>query len=242
MFFKYLRIHPPNLFFEGLCNLVIMGSPPLELPNICNRPAAECSACEIDRELFCTLSLKDSLKFAIGFVILMTGMIWGIIRAYMDGKITLGAEIGIIIGYFVLLFGFLQLWENRILCSHCPYYGREGETALHCYANFGLRKLYAYHPEPMSKSEQIQFLLGVGAIMGYPIIFLAVFKEYLFLGITIFGALLWFILLVTQTCPRCPNFSGPLNRVPNKTVTAYLDKNDRMREAWLRAGWKPEEG
>ncbi len=212
-----------------------------ELPSICNRPVAECKDCTINEELFCTLSWKDSLKFGIGFVVLITGMIWGIIHAYNELKISKFAEIAIIIGYFIFLFGFLQLWENRILCSHCPYYGREEESVLHCYANFGLRKLYKYHPEPMSKSEQIQFLIGVGVIMGYPIVFLAVFKEYLFLTITIAGDLLWLIILLTQTCPRCPNFSCPLNRVPKKTITAYLRKNDRMREAWLKAGWKMEE-
>ncbi|MHA1522494.1 MAG: hypothetical protein ACTSRK_20185 [Promethearchaeota archaeon] len=218
-----------------------MNNPTPELPSICNRPNEDCKDCTLDQNLFCTLSWKDSFKFGIGFVILITGMVWGIINAQLNGKITIWATIGIIGGYFIFLFGFLQVWENRILCSHCPYYGREGESVLHCYANFGLRKLFKYRPEPMSKSEKIQFLIGVGIIIFYPKVFLSLLKEYLFLIITSAGVIIWFFLLVTQTCPRCPNFSCPLNRVPKKTIMDYLKKNDRMREAWIKAGWKMED-
>ncbi|MHA2002454.1 MAG: hypothetical protein ACTSVU_10250 [Promethearchaeota archaeon] len=218
-----------------------MSKSKIVLPSICNRPVAECEGCDLDEKLFCTFKFKDALKFGLTFWIFIAGMIWGIIRAHINGKFALWAELVIFAGDIIVVFGFLLIWENRILCSHCPYYGREEEKTLHCYANGGFRKLYKYHPEPMSKSEKIQFLFGVGMIIVYPLIFLAICGEFLFLGITFVGALIWFLVLFTQTCPRCPNFSCPLNRVPKETINAYLKKNDRMREAWLKAGWKMDE-
>ena len=55
---------------------------------------------------------------------------------------------------------FFFVWEARILCSHCPYWAEEGRI-LHCHANYGVIKIWRYHPEPMSKFEQVQFIVGV---------------------------------------------------------------------------------
>ena len=64
-------------------------------------------------------------------------------------------RIGVLTGYFAIFF----IVETRILCSHCPYYSKEG-IMLHCLANHGFIKFYRYHPEPMNLFEKILLIIG----------------------------------------------------------------------------------
>jgi hypothetical protein len=38
-------------------------------------------------------------------------------------------------------------------------------------------------------------------------------------------------------CPKCVNFSCPLNAVPKPHIDAYLKRNEVMRKAWEASGW-----
>ncbi|MHA1455193.1 MAG: hypothetical protein ACTSR5_04300 [Promethearchaeota archaeon] len=72
---------------------------------------------------------------------------------------------------------FFQVWENKILCSHCPYYAFEDEKKVKCYANYGIYKAWKYDPAPMSRSEKIQFIIGISIFAAIPLIFLLLAKN-----------------------------------------------------------------
>ena len=206
--------------------------------NICNRPISECQDCELDSKLFCTYKKYDSVTFAVPFLVFSITTIGGVIRAYRSGTLSLWGELLFFGGYFGYLVFFLQVWENRVMCSHCPYYGREDEKTLHCYANYGLKKLWAYHPEPMSRSERTQFLIGIAFLFFTPFIFLLLVDETLFGVLALCAGSLWVFILSFRFCTRCPNFSCPLNRVPKPTRDAYLRQNPKMYHAWRKDGYE----
>ena len=131
---------------------------------------------------------------------------------------------------------FFELWETRILCSHCPYYAERG-TTLHCIANYGSLKLWKYRPEPMSSSEKVQLWLGFAILGGYPFPFMILGRQVLWAIAALWGLVMFFWTLREYTCSRCVNFSCPLNTVPKETVDAYLERNPVMRQAWQESGW-----
>lgn len=142
------------------------------------------------------------------------------------------AELGLfLVVWLVYMIIFLQIWENRILCRHCPYYAMKGRT-LRCHANYGLVKLWKYNPAPMSRSEQIQMIIGVMIFIGFPFPFLLLGQQWLLLVITSFGTIIFASMLFAVLCPRCVNFSCPFNRVPKDVADIYLKETPLMREAW----------
>ncbi|MFX0095154.1 MAG: hypothetical protein ACFFBD_25695, partial [Candidatus Hodarchaeota archaeon] len=48
----------------------------------------------------------------------------------------------------------------------------------------------------------------------------------------------FFVGLRRNVCPKCVNFSCPLNKVPKEIVDAYLKRNPVMKEAWEASGYK----
>ena len=96
-------------------------------------------------------------------------------------------------------------------------------------------KIWRYHPEPMSKSEQVQFIVGVLIFLLYPIVFTVVGGQVLLAGIALVSAASFGYLLYSEICNRCVNFSCPLNNVPEEVRRAYLEKNPVMGEAWKKA-------
>jgi len=143
----------------------------------------------------------------------------------------------IYIGFWVFFFGFFEI---KVLCSHCPFYAEDGGQGhtLHCYANYGLYKTWPYNPSPMSRSHQIQFIIALTIFGGYPIPFLILSNQLLFLGLTITGIGVWLSVLKFKICPRCLNFSCPLNGVSKEKVDAFLRRNPVMREAWEDCGYR----
>ncbi|MHA1930026.1 MAG: hypothetical protein ACTSV2_15750 [Candidatus Thorarchaeota archaeon] len=147
-----------------------------------------------------------------------------------------------LLGWFAYLIVFFELWENRILCAHCPYYaenGGQGHT-LHCYANYGLYKTWPYDPRPMSRSHKIQFLVALSIFVGYPLPFLFLSGQYLALLIAGIGIVFWLATLKIKICPRCLNFSCPLNSVPKDIVDSFLKRNPVMCQAWEDCGYVVE--
>jgi hypothetical protein len=141
--------------------------------------------------------------------------------------------LGLWIGFMVIFF---TAWEIRILCSHCPYYAEKGRT-LHCIANYGLPKLWRYHPEPMSRAEKIQLLIGFALLAGLPFPFLIAGGQWALVVVGLLSAAAFGITLKRDICSACVNFSCPLNSVPKPTVDAYLRRNPVMRAAWEEHGY-----
>jgi hypothetical protein len=167
----------------------------------------------------CRFETRDALSFAAGFIpygiITVTGMILGKHGIFLAGWLA-----------YSLFFFFI--WEARVLCRHCPYWASEG-TTLRCHANLGVYKLFDFDPNPMSRSEGFQFLIGAMVMVGYPIPFILIGGQYALALAAISMGIVWWIVLYRRSCSRCVNFSCPLNHVPRDLVDDYLEKNPVMK-------------
>ncbi|MFX1364974.1 MAG: hypothetical protein ACFFCE_15900 [Promethearchaeota archaeon] len=192
------------------------------------KDSENCNNCFLNGKLICHFHRKYLLSFlGFFFAFAITAFVGVIIAGY--GWFLLGW-----IGFWLFFFEF---WEIRILCSHCPFYAEEGKT-LHCIANYGSFKLWKFHPEPMNLSEKIQLLIGFIILVGYPLIFLILDAQTIFLIICIIEISIFFIFLITKRCGNCLNFSCPLNRVKKEIVDCFLKKNPVMGMAWKDKGYK----
>ncbi len=224
----------------------------LELPKNCIADEnSSCAECDIEGELICFVDKKFANKFTIGNI------------AYRIFAIAIFVFSGLIIGHWwmfilyimVLLFTFLIL-EPRLLCSHCPFYEKEGKF-LRCWALRGMPKLWEYKPEPISRTEKIIMLIFGTFIDLFPflgivwgIIYFALnYNVYLFAGIPLVICSFLFMVvagyfsrvLLGNTCKRCANFSCSMNKVPKELVDRFLEKNPKMKEAWVACGWQIKE-
>ncbi|MCK5304056.1 MAG: hypothetical protein KAJ72_02330 [Candidatus Heimdallarchaeota archaeon] len=191
-----------------------------------------CSDCGLKGRLHCHLNIKYSIIFGIPFFI-------AFIPAFV-GLILLGFPLNLIsilswMGYIVFFF---LVWEPRILCSHCPYYAEGKSKTLHCSINYGFLKTSKFKPGPMSKFENAQFLIGANIIFLIPVVFLIIWQLWIYLGITVFGVVLWYIFIQLYVCKDCVNFSCILNRVPKKERDEFLKKNPTMYKAWKESGYQ----
>ncbi len=199
------------------------------LQDICTwKDTLECKDCSINGELICHFHKKYLISF-VGFflVFAVTAFIGVILAGY--GWYLLGW-----IGFWLFFF---EVWEIRILCSHCPYYAEEGRT-LHCIANYSSLKLWKYHPEPMNIAEKIQLLIGFAILVGYPLIFMALDSQFIFLIVSIIEIFIFFGFLIIKRCGHCVNFSCPFNRVKKECVDTFLKKNPVMRKSWEDKGYE----
>jgi len=189
---------------------------------------SRCADCPIGDTLNCRFNWGDLLYFLAAFlppaIAIVAGMIRGGFGWYLLGWV----------GYMIFFF---FVWEARILCSHCPYWA-EGGRVLHCLANYGVIKIWRYHPGPMSVSEKVQFLVGVGIIVLYPFPFLIIGKEYVLALIALAGLVSFGFSLKKHVCTRCVNFSCPANGVPKEIIATYLRRNAVMRRAWEESGYQ----
>ncbi|MHA1253272.1 MAG: hypothetical protein ACTSRP_25050 [Candidatus Helarchaeota archaeon] len=197
-------------------------------PSICNE-------CEINEKLQCHYDKKYSYWFVTGWLACVIPAIIGLFIA-LD-FITFIIYLGIWITYMVIFF---TVWEPRILCSHCPYYG-EGGKILHCYANYGFYKPVPYNPYPLSTSEKVQFIIALSLFIVIPIILLIISQAYIMLIFASIGTIYWIIVIQFIICPHCINFSCPLNRVPKSIRDKFIHRNLTIRKAWEEKGYKFEE-
>jgi hypothetical protein len=197
--------------------------------NICMwHPSTECEDCSLPIHLKCRYNPSDLFHFLALFLTAAFPAIFGFF---------LGGYGWAIIGWLFFGIIFFGFWEIRILCSHCPYYAEEGST-LHCIANYGCPKFWKYHPEPISISEKIQFMIGVSILFGYPIAFSILGNQLILAFLSFWGCIIFFWTLRKFTCSHCVNFSCLLNTVPKKIVDDFLRRNPVMRKAWEEAGWE----
>ena len=198
-----------------------------DVENVClNCSSSKRKECLIYKDLDCHFRLRNLVLFCIGFVVFGVPAIFGIILS--------GFGLLVIVWIIYMIF-FLQIWENRILCSHCPYYAEE-RRILRCHANYGLFKLWKYNPYPMSQLEQFQFLIGVGIFVGFPIPWMILGNQFVLMTLSLIGASIFILILITKLCTRCLNFSCPLNRVSKETRNRFLTQNPVMQKAWNKKG------
>jgi len=197
--------------------------------NICIwKDNEECNKCSIKGKLICHFHRKYLFSFIGLFVVFaITAFIGVIISGYG----------WFLLGWVSFWLFFFEIWEIRILCSHCPYYAEEGRV-LHCIANYSSLKIWKYHPEPMNTSEKIQLIIGFIMLVGYPLIFLILDSQFIFLIISIMEIFIFFSFLLIKRCNKCVNFSCPLNRVKKEFIDTFLEKNPVMRKVWEESGYK----
>jgi hypothetical protein len=190
--------------------------------------ATSCTGCPLADRLNCRFNWSVLLYFLALFatpaIAAIAGMLQGGFRIYL-----------IVWAGYAIFFFFI--WEARILCSHCPYWAEDGKV-LHCLANHGVLKIWRYHPEPMSNWEKIQFLVGAGLLVFFPLPFIIISEQFLLALIMLSGLVGFIFSLKKHICSRCVNFSCPLNGVPKLVVDAYLRGNPVMREAWEAKGYE----
>lgn len=196
--------------------------------DICTwRPEADCDGCSLACQLKCRYSCRHLLHFVGMFGVFVIPAFIGVIQSGYGWYL---------LGWIAYWLIFFELWEIRILCSHCPYYAERG-TTLHCIANYGSLKLWKYRPEPMSTLEKVQLWIGFAILGGYPFPFIILGRQYLWAIAALWGLVMFFWTLREYTCSRCVNFSCPLNTVPKEIIDAYLERNPVMRQAWQESGW-----
>jgi len=187
----------------------------------------------------CKLDKIDSIKFAVPFWTTVIVYFIGLGFGLKSGDLDVVWMIIYIVIFFGLLFSFLLIWENKVLCSHCPYYAIEEDSTLKCYANFGFKKVWKYDPSPMNTSHKIQFLIGLfGAFAIVPAIELYLIQQYLIMALYLTAVAIWLISMHYWGCSKCPNFGCPFNVVLKSTRDDYLRRNPVMRKAWEESGYK----
>ena len=200
--------------------------------NICIWDDKEnCHNCPNIGKLQCHTDFHYTFWFMIGFLAFTIPIIIGFINLYDRNIVLFGFGLGLWISY--LLFFFL-VWEPRMLCSHCPNYAEGDAKILHCYGNYGFPKPVSFKPWPLSRSEQIQMVIGTILFVAIPIPFLWLGNQLVSLIIAILGFLFWLIILQTHICTHCLNFSCPWNRVSKEIVHDFLVRNPTMQNAWQK--------
>jgi len=227
----------------------------IENNNLANLPRncianenSNCIECEIEGKLICFVEKRFANIFAIGNA------------SYRLLAITIFILSGLLIGnwwmvitYTSIVIATFLIIEPRLLCSHCPYYEKEGKF-LKCWALRGMPKLWKYRPEPISNTEKYLMLLFGTFIDLFPfvglvwsIIYFAMnFEENLVTGTLLIIISVFFLIIVGyfskvllgNTCKKCANFSCAMNKVPEEIVNQFLERNPKMRDSWFACGWK----
>ena len=222
----------------------------VNLKNCIADETSNCMECELKGELICFVERKFANRFTIGNIL------------YRLFAVVILIFSGLIIGHWWMLISYVSvviltftIIEPRLLCSHCPFYEKEGKC-LKCWALRGMPKLWKYRPEPATKTEKLLMLIFggfidlfhfVGSIWG--IIFFALnYRDYLFPGIAIIISTILFLtvagyfskILMGYACKKCANFSCPMNKTSKGVLKEFLKKNPKLKEAWVKSGWIPE--
>jgi len=199
---------------------------------ICRNNEETCNDCSLFGNLMCKMEHKDTIIFVWPFITMIGLLTAGIIITRIKVGTPWWAIITFIGVYFLYMFFFFNFWESKILCSHCPFYIIDDSKMLKCYANYGFLKTSKYNPAPITKSEQIQFIIGALLLFFIPMTFLLIIQSFLFAGLVALSTVIFFVNTRNTSCKKCPNFSCILNRVPEEWKEEYFKKNEVMRKAW----------
>ena len=221
-----------------------------ELRNCIADEKSNCIECELEGKLICVVNKKFANRFLLGNTI------------YRILALTIFVFSGLLIGHWWMLISYaivlpltFLVIEPRLLCSHCPFYEKEGRC-LKCWALRGMPKLWKYRPGPTTRAEKtIMLIFGtfidvfplIGSIWG--IIFFGLdTNNNLAVGISLVVTTILFLVvaiyfgkvLLGNACKKCANFSCSMNKVPKEIVKKFLETNPKMKDAWVKAGWKDE--
>jgi hypothetical protein len=190
----------------------------------------DCEGCGLDARLDCRF---ESGRIAVFATIALPVMASATVGMVFTGFIT--GSWAAQFAYLVFVVSFFTVVEAFLLCRHCPYYARS-EATIRCHANYGLPKLWKYNPGPLSHLERVGLLSCFGFFGLFPVavevgglIYLrssgsALGSTALLLlcvtAATLSLAVAFFYLLRRLFCPRCVNFSCPLNGVSSESVDA----------------------
>ncbi|MFX1275862.1 MAG: hypothetical protein ACFFBP_05245 [Promethearchaeota archaeon] len=194
----------------------------------------ECGDCELNEKLFCRPKLKYMIYFTTPFFI---GIIPVALGMLISANIELLWKIIFFTGWIGYSIFFFFIWESRMVCNHCPYYANDEQKTLHCPIDRGKLKTGKYNPGPLSKSEKIQFIIGVSILVGYPFPFLIIFNLFIPLIIYIAAIASWLIILQFKICTDCVNFACVLNRVPKSIRSEFMNRNPIIKKAWEEEGY-----
>lgn len=203
---------------------------------------SNCFECELKDVLICNFEKSFANKFLIGNVFYR---IFAILILILVGLIT--TFWWMMITYIIVILLNFFIIEPRLLCSHCPFYAKDGNY-LKCWALRGMPKLWKYRPGPMNKKEKIAMLsLGVfvdlfpyiGSGLGI-VWFILNPIDYFVTGISIIVITATFTIIVIYftkllqgfACKHCPNFSCGMNKTPNEYLEVFLKKNPILKKAW----------
>ena len=210
---------------------------------------SNCVECEIEGELICFVDKKFANRFTLGNLIYRVLAI----LIFVFSGLMIEEHWWLLLTYVVILLFTFTILEPRLLCSHCPFYEKEGKC-LRCWALRGMPKLWKYRPEPMNRTEKIIMLIFGSFIDLFPFVgivwglihFGLHHNTNLFAGISL--AICSFLFMVVagyfskvllgNTCKRCSNFSCSMNKVPKEIIDKFLEKNPKMKEAWIICGWQ----
>jgi len=212
--------------------------------NICTLNSnSNCNECKNQNKLDCKL---DKHQQKVSMLVIFSSLIIGSFGLILTGLIT--DNWLILIFYMIFSLLFFVVIENKVTCSHCPYYA-EKTLRLNCSGNNIFPKIWKYNPKPINRYEKLVSILGIALIGLIPIIS-QIYSIWFFLlnnpnatwimiialiGLllaTILSFLMFFFLFLFTLCPRCINFSCQFNRVPKELVDEYLKKNPVIKKAW----------
>ena len=181
-----------------------------------------CQGCEIEGQLLCLHSFRDLANFWVIFM--------GFALPFFLGMIIGQHWAGLIVwlGLAVLFFGYV---EALILCRHCPHYTEEG-FLLRCHANYGLPKFPKFNPKPLTKLEQIVWLVYVAILFLWYLPFFIIGEQWLLIGLTTWAVFSAAWTLQSNQCRRCYNLSCPVNRVPKEVRKVFFKNYPEFTKAW----------
>jgi len=224
--------------------------PTFSLENCIADEKSNCIECELGGELICFVNKSFANKFTLGNILYR---IFALIILIFSGLLI--GQWWMLISYGIVLLLTFTIIEPRLLCSHCPFYEKEGRF-LKCWALRGMPKLWQYRPGPISRTERYLMLIFGSFIDLFPfvgVIWGIIYYAFnptnnLVLGIGIIISSSLFIILAIyfgkiimgSCCTRCTNFSCAMNKVPKKIINKFLEKNQQIKEAWINAGWSME--
>lgn len=181
-----------------------------------------CEGCEIQGKLMCVHTPRDLMDFWVLFMSYAIPFFAGMII----GKFWLGLAAWF--GLAALFFGYV---EALVLCRHCPHYAEEGFT-LKCHANWGLPKIPGFAPRPLSKVEQVVWLVYVAVLFLWYVPFFVASQQWFLLGLTTWATFAASWTLQRTKCTRCYNLSCPVNRVPQEVRRIFFKNYPEFAEAW----------
>ncbi len=187
--------------------------------NTCDKK--NCENCDVKKLLSCHFNMKLLIRFLI--ISIPVFILAGISICLFDYILIIPW-----IAFILLYFGLIEI---RVLCSHCPHYAEPGSKTLKCWANYGSPKIWRFRPGPMSLTEKIIFFSGIVIIALYPVVIMAISKQFIILSIFVLFLIIDSYLMYNYMCKKCMNFSCPFNHVSQEIRNKFLKHNSIISKA-----------